>query len=755
MQASPLLKIVAFCLIIVVGLFYYFNIYAPKQNGVQEKIPFFALQDMQLFFGDKISPFSRGKIPEVITQAQLSELQSSNNSAEAISQNSSSSSYGTQSNGTSSPTTPNTQSVVTAIPSLVTSSVVVTPAPIVGEPPAILPLPPIPGDITAPSVPTNLIVGNITTSSVEFSWNASTDANGIARYHIQRDGTSVPIAASTDTTHTDTGLNANTTYSYRVSAQDASGNMSTYSSALLTTTENVATAYDIVITTSGSGSSINSGVFGLSMARAVKFKAVGLGIYVNESNSAEAMYANVNLSTLRFPGGTVAMAYDPFNDYGELVRFIDFAQDTNVNDVIYVSNLYSGTIDQTLYTMNEIRNAGLTIVGVELGNEIHLNAYRDLIPTVADYVSVAEAFRSAIETGNGTYSGFPGMKFGVPVGPSYKDSHAFLESWNASLSSAMSAGQLDVDAVIPHYYRQTQYCHSSNIASAFECAVNDMKSNGWSGEQSMEFYMKYMPDYYEDVFDVNEMWVTEWAVKDAHDLYGNTLWDGQHAFKQLLEFWRGNADSSIDVTHAHFQIGFSSLTNGWIMTEGAETPLEASDGFQKSTAYYAFDFADDFASGGKILNTQITGVSPDDIHIESFRKGSTTYVSWVNLTDKDYTTNVQGNSRYLRGDEPWSSNGRTDFSNSIYSPIFYESLSQTNVIPAWSFGYIATSQELAQNSNTNSFLATALRDTGEASVFSKEGDSERNYTLTDILVILSISILCLYLYLRLFKSTSE
>ncbi|MEZ4846153.1 MAG: fibronectin type III domain-containing protein [Bdellovibrionota bacterium] len=86
-------------------------------------------------------------------------------------------------------------------------------------------------DTTAPSVPTGLTVGTITSSSIAISWNASTDNVGVTRYEVQTNSSGTPVAVSAPTTaRTMTGLNASTTYQFRVRACDNANNCSGYTS---------------------------------------------------------------------------------------------------------------------------------------------------------------------------------------------------------------------------------------------------------------------------------------------------------------------------------------------------------------------------------------------------------------------------------------------------------------------------------------------------------------------------------------------
>ncbi|MFB9330038.1 fibronectin type III domain-containing protein [Paenibacillus aurantiacus] len=90
------------------------------------------------------------------------------------------------------------------------------------------------GDTTSPSVPANLTSPSKTSTSVSLSWTASTDNVAVTGYDILRNGS--VVGSSTGTTYTDTGLSANTAYTFAVKAKDAAGNASAASSSISVTT---------------------------------------------------------------------------------------------------------------------------------------------------------------------------------------------------------------------------------------------------------------------------------------------------------------------------------------------------------------------------------------------------------------------------------------------------------------------------------------------------------------------------------------
>ncbi|UHA73692.1 lytic polysaccharide monooxygenase [Paenibacillus sp. 481] len=78
--------------------------------------------------------------------------------------------------------------------------------------------------VKLPSVPTNVVSQSQTTSSISLSWSASSATNGIRLYEVFRNGSLV--GTTSQTSFTDSGLVANTSYTYTVQAVDGLGNKS-------------------------------------------------------------------------------------------------------------------------------------------------------------------------------------------------------------------------------------------------------------------------------------------------------------------------------------------------------------------------------------------------------------------------------------------------------------------------------------------------------------------------------------------------
>ena len=93
-------------------------------------------------------------------------------------------------------------------------------------------------DTTPPSAPTQLRVTSVTSTSVSLQWRASSDnkkGSGLAGYDIFENGS--PVASTTSTSFTVTGLSPSTTYQFAVRARDNAGNVSTLSNIVSATTK--------------------------------------------------------------------------------------------------------------------------------------------------------------------------------------------------------------------------------------------------------------------------------------------------------------------------------------------------------------------------------------------------------------------------------------------------------------------------------------------------------------------------------------
>lgn len=115
-------------------------------------------------------------------------------------------------------------------------------------------------DTEAPTIPTNVVISNETSSSLKVTWTASTDNTAVTAYDVYIDGTFNTEA--TTNTYTVTSLTPSTTYSIQILAKDAVNNQSLLSTAVNGTTTDGSTsgANELFFSEYVEGSSFNKAI---------------------------------------------------------------------------------------------------------------------------------------------------------------------------------------------------------------------------------------------------------------------------------------------------------------------------------------------------------------------------------------------------------------------------------------------------------------------------------------------------------------
>jgi len=180
-----------------------------------------------------------------------------------------------------------------------------------------------PPDTTPPTVPTGLAASKVTTSTLTLSWTASADPDStVAGYKVYRNGTQAGTV--TGTSFNDTGLAANTTYSYTVAAYDPSNNVSAQSTPLSVTTASPDTIPPSVSITSPAPSSTISRVITVSVSAMDDTSVSKVELFVDGSLKAiqtTSPYTfSLDTTTLANGAHTLsAKAYDPAGNVGAAV----------------------------------------------------------------------------------------------------------------------------------------------------------------------------------------------------------------------------------------------------------------------------------------------------------------------------------------------------------------------------------------------------------------------------------------------------
>jgi chitodextrinase len=175
-----------------------------------------------------------------------------------------------------------------------------------------------PEDVEAPTAPTNLVYSNLTETTVDLSWTASTDNVGVVGYDVYQDG--VLINNVVNTNYSVTGLSPETTYEFYVKAKDAIGLESFASNTITVTTDVIP---DYYCNSQGNNSSYEW----ISKVEIDSYSnASGAAGYSDFTNENIALEAGTTVDITLTPG----FSGSTYNEYWKI--WIDYNNDADFDD---------------------------------------------------------------------------------------------------------------------------------------------------------------------------------------------------------------------------------------------------------------------------------------------------------------------------------------------------------------------------------------------------------------------------------------
>ena len=159
------------------------------------------------------------------------------------------------------------------------------------------------GDSTPPTAPANLTATGQSQTSIDLSWDAaSDDGTGVDHYNVYEG--SAKQTEVTGTTATLTGLSADTSYTYTVTAVDGAGNESDQSNSVTATTTPAQSAYDGPHTVPGT-------------VQAEDFDTGGEGVAFHDTSTANEGGADYRSTAVDIEGATEGGYNICWTDAGE------------------------------------------------------------------------------------------------------------------------------------------------------------------------------------------------------------------------------------------------------------------------------------------------------------------------------------------------------------------------------------------------------------------------------------------------------
>lgn len=457
-------------------------------------------------------------------------------------------------------------------------------------------------------------------------------------------------------------------------------------------TEASPVTYNLTLTySSEKGETVGNSLFGANTG--FTFKAP-----VDKSPDFLSIAKGLSPAILRFPGGTIANFYHPnapgygfkYSEiYGVKALYPLYAVSQNMNENIlenfirlcketgaratFCANLFTGTPDEALSVIRRMKEAGIDLAGVELGNEFNSAMYRNKYPNAQAYITQAKQYANAIR------GEFPEIPIGVIMGDEVyltrinSQRGNFQHDWSLSLAS-----QNFYDAVIVHYYPKCDLCSKQKtnyLESLFQTNWNAIAPYNTK-------YLDTLGKYVQTFFPGKKVWVTEWCTGDFYH-FNNTFLQAAFTAQFLLYSIdvEDHYNKVFDIQNFHF-LG----TDGLIYeTKGKIPPIYSSGKYAASAPYYAFSFLKYITQqkGAIHIPDNLTPKpNSNDLILRTFHSNdSTVYVYYVNSGKDNYVINFTKaplvySFEKIKGSHLSSVAGKVYFDNvfpaSQLTPIRYE-----------------------------------------------------------------------------------
>lgn len=461
---------------------------------------------------------------------------------------------------------------------------------------------------------------------------------------------------------------------------------------------------------------------------------IGMNTGFSFKNRMESMPEFVRLSkdlqarTLRFPGGTNSQWYHlDGNGYGirrdEAIgkapvsitslmnwdaeesenyayNFIRMAKNSHQDVKITLDvNLLYGTPEEAVQLIDVVVKSGLKVHGIELGNELYFNQYRDVIPTVEDYIRICKNFAKAIK------AKYPNMPLAVNMGnvmewnsPEGSYNKSFV-SWNTAL-----AKENFYDAVVMHAYfgkeggeNECVNMENRGIPAMYNCykeLLSPIHNN--ATEKMLKEVQKI---FGKDI----KIWFTEWNAGKPQLYLTNSLMQGTLASEVLLDMIETNVKNNDAYQYAMLHnLSSQGAVYGSIYLNPGNTPnMNGSAELVASTLYYAFNFVSkvvgDNSKRASESYSYPVGMNASDFVFRTFydEDSKQVYLFFINKSGRTLQLNTSGYTPVSRncvsGNNLFSSAGFGPISKSfpdVYEPtvLINEKVSNLRVDP-FSFGY--------------------------------------------------------------------
>jgi hypothetical protein len=216
--------------------------------------------------------------------------------------------------------------------------------------------------------------------------------------------------------------------------------------------------------------------------------------------------------------GSFTHPFDASYPNGENVigSFIQLAVSSG-SPVLFTCNMLDASYEENKAVLDSLLRGGVTLAGIELGNEFYLTRYRAKYPDAQSYIATAKHYTAKLR------EDFPGIKIGAVAAPSaimgeHERQYRAYKDWNQAL-----AAEDFYDAYIVHYYIKdtiTTHCPGDTITA--ERLLDAFASYNEALQADLAFWTGPAMDGFRALFPGKKMWLTEWSTTNRYICFGNT-----------------------------------------------------------------------------------------------------------------------------------------------------------------------------------------------------------------------------------------
>lgn len=454
---------------------------------------------------------------------------------------------------------------------------------------------------------------------------------------------------------------------------------------------------------------LNTDIFGINIGFAFKRE-------LDKDSGFVQLLRDLHPATLRFPGGTVANYYHPnLPVYGYklgefppglgtlyveqsnrkeniLYNFIRLCKLTGAK-AVFCANIFTGTTDETLQVISELKKNGVPVAGVELGNEFCLAEYRKQFPDASVYIRKVKATALAIR------AKYPDIRLAIVGGDgvALQDMNGrskFMRGWNQAM-----AKENFYDAYTWHPYQECSACdgdaYFDNLFTRNLQTLAPQQTN----------YLFQLGMNLAAVYGQNrKLWLTEWNIGNMNYL-DRTFMQAAYVSEYFLTLLELNSryNNFFELTNLH-------AIDGIITQQVGKIPALLGKGNNYATTQY---FAFKFLASTLTRETQIgsASIACSDTSVsnnwvcKAFRDKQTqlTYLHFVNRSGKTVELHVnapiKGDMQLvaIEADYPYAVAGKApfekDYPNKVKAVRYREEKIKGNTlsIAPYAFGYISYS----------------------------------------------------------------